>query len=67
MVNNKQLKNKVVIVSGGSRGIGRAICELFSLQGARVAVNYSEEADRDYPDSYKTAMITSGLLIYLVQ
>ena len=57
-----RLKNKVVIVSGGSRGIGRAICKLFALQGARVAVNYSEEADRDYPDAVNGVVktITSG-------
>ena len=57
-----RLKNKVVIVSGGSRGIGRAICEVFALQGTRVAVNYSEEADRDYPDAVTEVVdtITSG-------
>ena len=57
-----RLKNKVAIVSGGSRGIGGAICKLFALQGARVAVNYSEEADRDYPDAVNGVVktITSG-------
>ena len=57
-----RLKNKVAVVSGGSRGIGRAICKLFSIHGARVAVNYSEEADRDYPDAVKEVVetITAG-------
>ena len=57
-----RLKNKVAIVSGGSRGIGGAICKLFALQGARVAVNYSVKADRDYPDAVKGVVetITSG-------
>ena len=39
------LQGKSAIVSGGSRGIGRAICVLFARLGARVVVNYvSNEA-----------------------
>lgn len=39
-------KNKVVMVTGGSRGIGRGIVKLFSEAGARVAFTYqsNEEA-----------------------
>lgn len=32
--------NKVVLITGGSRGIGRAIALQFAAAGARVAVNY---------------------------
>ncbi|RIL10860.1 MAG: hypothetical protein DCC75_03480 [Proteobacteria bacterium] len=35
------LKNKVVLVSGGSRGIGAAICAKLSELGAKVAINYN--------------------------
>jgi 3-oxoacyl-[acyl-carrier protein] reductase len=34
------LANKHVVVSGGSRGIGRGICEVFAREGASVAFTY---------------------------
>jgi len=34
------LKNKVMIVTGGSRGIGASICLSAATQGAKVLVNY---------------------------
>lgn len=37
----KLLEGKKVFVSGGSRGIGRAICEVFAREGADVAFNYA--------------------------
>ena len=40
-----QFKNKVVVVTGGSRGIGRAIVERFTTQGARVFFTYQQRDD----------------------
>jgi len=35
------LENKTVLITGGSRGLGRAMCEVFAREGADVAFNYS--------------------------
>lgn len=35
------LNDKCAFVTGGSRGIGRAICETFAKEGANIAFNYS--------------------------
>lgn len=44
----KQFENKVALVSGGSRDIGRAISVELARRGAKVAVNYFDvEADGD--------------------
>ena len=39
------LTDKVAIVTGGSRGIGRAIAEDLAAHGAKVVVNYNSNAD----------------------
>ena len=39
------LEGKVAVVTGGSRGIGRAIVEDLAANGAKVVVNYHSNAD----------------------
>jgi 3-oxoacyl-[acyl-carrier protein] reductase len=38
-------RNQVAVVTGGSRGIGRATARLFAQRGAAVCVNYAMHAD----------------------
>jgi acetoacetyl-CoA reductase len=40
------LRGRTAIVTGGARGIGRAVCELLAVRGCRLVVNYqsSDEA-----------------------
>lgn len=40
-----ELQDQIAIVTGGSRGIGKAIAEELAAAGARVVVNYNHSAD----------------------
>jgi 3-oxoacyl-[acyl-carrier protein] reductase len=52
-----RLDGKVALVTGGSRGIGRACCEVLAAQGATVVVNYvkGEAAAREVAAAITTA------------
>lgn len=52
------LSGKVALVTGGSRGIGRAVCEALGAAGARVAVNYAR--DREAAKATVAAIRSAG-------
>lgn len=42
---DEEFQNRTVLVTGGSRGIGRAICVRLAETGARIAINYAASED----------------------
>ncbi|MBP8806908.1 MAG: 3-oxoacyl-ACP reductase FabG [Kofleriaceae bacterium] len=55
---DRALDGKVALVTGGSRGIGRAICVALGRRGAKVIVNYA--ARRDAADETAAAVVAAG-------
>src|SRR5205823_3559882 len=53
-----ELKNKVIIVTGGANGIGAALCRRFAQEGARVVV-----ADLELANAQKLAEEIGGLAV----
>ncbi len=52
------LSGQVALVTGGSRGIGRAVCELLARAGARVAVSF--RANSTAADEVVAAVASDG-------
>jgi len=53
-----EVNNRVVIVTGGAHGIGRALCRALKMEGARVAV-----ADLDVTQAEKIAEEIGGIAL----
>lgn len=57
----KLLENKVAIVTGGARGIGEGIVQLFAAHGAHVAFTYVSDSSTEKANSLATALTTHGV------
>jgi 3-oxoacyl-[acyl-carrier protein] reductase len=49
-----KLENKIVLITGSSRGLGNAIARKFAAEGARIAINYNH--DRDSAEKLKNEL-----------
>ncbi|MBW2484225.1 MAG: 3-oxoacyl-[acyl-carrier-protein] reductase [Deltaproteobacteria bacterium] len=59
------LAGKVAVVTGGSRGIGRAVCLRFAAMGAKVVINYVSRPDA--AEETKAQVEALGGECYIVQ
>lgn len=49
---SNKLQGKIAVITGGDSGIGRAVCNLFALEGATVAFTYVKgHEDKDAKDT----------------
>lgn len=55
----QDFQNRTVLVTGGSRGIGRACCERLAQAGANVAINYRSRKS-DAQETAKQVMATGA-------
>lgn len=52
----RRLENRVAVVTGASRGIGRATAVRLASEGAYVVINYARAADAKYPGAAEEAL-----------
>ena len=56
-----KLKGRVAMVTGGTRGIGAAICHSLAAQGAAVAAGYGR--DRDRAEGFQAELVKNDILV----
>ena len=55
----KKLSNKVALVTGSAKGLGKALAERYASLGANVIVNYAQ--DKDSADETVKAITATGV------
>lgn len=60
----RKLEGKVIVVSGGTKGVGRAVSEEFARQGARVVIGGRDEESARKSIRLMKTYGTDGLFVY---
>lgn len=58
-----EFKDKIVVVTGGTKGLGKAIALSFAREGARVVVNYSSDDESAATAKTELRNLTENFLI----
>jgi NAD(P)-dependent dehydrogenase (short-subunit alcohol dehydrogenase family) len=56
MTNGRRFAAKTAVITGASRGIGRACAVRLASEGAYVVINYAKEADARFPGAAEEAL-----------
>jgi 3-oxoacyl-[acyl-carrier protein] reductase len=59
-----RFKDKRILVTGGTRGIGKAVALAFAREGARVAVSYASDDENAAKTGQALANTASGSLVF---
>ncbi|MDA3039778.1 MAG: SDR family NAD(P)-dependent oxidoreductase, partial [Actinomycetota bacterium] len=62
-----RLEDRVALITGASSGIGAGVATAFASEGAKVAVNYLGEAERDAAETVAEAARSHGADAIVVQ
>lgn len=61
---DKSLKNKVIVISGGTKGVGRAVAEECALRGAYVVIGGRDETSAKKSIKLMRSYNTDGLFVH---
>lgn len=63
-MNSKRLQNKVIVISGGTKGVGRAFAEIAGQEGARVVIGGRDKKAGEETVNIIRACKSDALFVY---